>query len=72
MNISVSEIVAESNVSWKDAIQKAVNEASRSIPNVTGVEVYNLTADVVNGKVVDYKANIKLAYVDDGNRGEVL
>ena len=72
MNINVTELVAESSVSWKDAIQRAVNEASKTIPNVTGVEVYNLTADVENGRVVDFKANVKLAYVNDGSHGDLL
>ncbi len=65
MNINLLDVVAESNVSWGDAIQKAVDDASKSVPNITGVEVYNLTADVENGCIVDYKANVKMAYVDN-------
>ncbi len=62
MHVKVVELVGESQTSWKDAVQRAVNEASRDIPNITGVEIYNLTADVVNGQLTDYKANVKIAY----------
>jgi hypothetical protein len=65
MNINLLDVVAESNVSWGDAVQKAVEDASRTVSNITGVEVYNLTADVENGHIVDYKANVKMAYVDN-------
>ncbi|MEW6621630.1 MAG: dodecin family protein [Bacillota bacterium] len=62
MHVKVIELVGESHSSWKDAVQQAVNEASREVPNITGVEIYNLTADVVNGQLTDYKANVKIAY----------
>lgn len=62
MHVKVVELVGESHSGWKDAVQQAVNEASREIPNITGVEIYNLTADVVNGQLTDYKANVKIAY----------
>jgi len=62
LHVKVVELVGESHTSWKDAVQQAVNEASRDIPNITGVEIYNLTADVVNGQLTDYKANVKIAY----------
>ncbi len=62
MHVKVVELVGESHSGWKDAVQQAVNEASREVPNITGVEIYNLTADVVNGQLTDYKANVKIAY----------
>ena len=60
--VKVVELVGESNKSWDDAVQNAVHEASRTIENVSGVEVYNFTADVEDGKIVDYKANVKIAF----------
>jgi len=66
MYVKVVELVGESPYNWKDAVQAAVNEASRTIPNITGVEIYNLTANVTNGRLNEYKANVKIAYADDG------
>ncbi len=63
--VKVVELVGESNKSWQDAAVNAVEEASRSIQHITGVEVYNWTADVVDGKIHDYKANVKVAFAVD-------
>jgi hypothetical protein len=41
-----------------------VKEASREVRNITGVEVYNLTAGVESGRITEYKANVKIAYTD--------
>ncbi len=60
--VKVLELVGESKQSFEDAIENAVAEASRNVSNITGVEVYNFTGDVQDGKIVDYKANVKVAY----------
>lgn len=64
MHVKVLELVGESPNSWKEAVQIAVQEAARTIPNITGVEIYNLTANVQGGKVAEYKANVKIAYAE--------
>ncbi len=58
----VIELVGESNVGWEDAVRNAISDASKTVDNITGVEVYNLTANVHEGKIRDYKANVKLAF----------
>ncbi|MDK2820048.1 MAG: dodecin [Clostridia bacterium] len=65
MHAKVVELVGESERNWRDAIQQAVTEASREIDNITGVEIYNLTANVQNGKLVNYRANVKIAYANN-------
>ncbi|MHB8171438.1 MAG: dodecin family protein [Thermincolia bacterium] len=65
MFVKVVELVGESSSSWKDAVQRAIGEASHSVENITGVEVMNLTANVEHGKLIEYKANVKIAYTDD-------
>ncbi len=64
MYVKVVEVIGESNTGWKNAVQNAVKDAAKRFNNITGVEVYNLTADVVNGDLVDYKANVKIAYTE--------
>lgn len=64
--VKVVELVADSPDGWKDAIDKAVRKASETIHNISGVEIKNLTAAVENGRVVEYKADLHLAFrVDD-------
>ena len=64
--VKVMELVGESAKDWQDAVQNAVKEAARSIPNISGVEVTNWTASVQGGRVVEYKADVKVAYPSDG------
>lgn len=66
--VKVLELVGESKRDWHEAVNNAVEEAARTVDNISGVEVYNLTANVENGKVSEYKANVKIAFVVDGNR----
>jgi len=69
--VKVLELVGQSQTDWHDAVRNAVAEAAKTVDNITGVEVYNLTANVVDGKVSEYKANVKVAFVVDNNRRKV-
>ncbi len=62
--VKVTELIGESTHNWNDAVQNAVKQAARDIPNITGVEVYNLTCGVRDGQLTEYKANVKVAYKD--------
>lgn len=64
MQVRVAEYVGESKKDWQDAVTTAVAEASKTLKNITGVEVYNFTADCVDNKVIEYKANIGIAYTE--------
>ncbi|CFX51704.1 Dodecin [Syntrophomonas zehnderi OL-4] len=64
MQIKVAEIVGESKKDWDDAVRIAVREASRDLGNITGVEVYNWTADCQNDQIIEYKATVKIAYTN--------
>lgn len=66
--VKVTELVGQSKQSWQDAVANAVREAAKTVRNITGVEVYNMTADVSNGEIVEYKANVKIAFAVDPNR----
>lgn len=63
MHVKVAELVGESPNSWRDAVQAAVSEAAQALGNITGVEVINLTANVENGQIKEFKANVKVAYL---------
>jgi len=66
--VKVLELVGESKQSWQDAANQAVMEAARTVDNITGLEVSNWTANVDNGQITSYKANVRVAFVVDGNR----
>jgi flavin-binding protein dodecin len=63
--VKVLEMVGESHSGWRDAVQSAVREASKKVDKITGVDVQNFTANVHDGDLVEYKANVKIAYTDE-------
>ena len=60
--IKVVEVIGISKKSFDDAVGQAVKKASQSIKGITGVEVIKHSAKVQGGKIVQYKANVKLAF----------
>ena len=65
--IKVVELDSESQTSWEDAVKKAVQEASKTVRNISGVEVLNWTGDVdEEGNIVDYKADVQIAFRVEG------
>ncbi|HHY76429.1 MAG TPA: dodecin domain-containing protein [Firmicutes bacterium] len=63
--VKVLELVGTSNKDWNDAVNQAVKEAAPRIPNMVGVEVLNWTASVKDGAIAEYRADVKIAYVDE-------
>ena len=58
----VIELVGVSKTGWEDAALNAVKEASKTLDNITGVEVIRYNGVVKDGKVTDYKAVVKIAF----------
>jgi flavin-binding protein dodecin len=66
--VKVVELVGESTTGWEDAVQSAVREACKTIRNISGVHVKNMTGTVdSNGNIVEYKANVELAFAVEGS-----
>ena len=68
--VKVLELVGESKNSWQEAAANAVKEAARTVDHITGVEVLNWTANVEQGDIREYKANVKVAFAVDPNRAK--
>lgn len=65
--VKITELVGSSSESFSDAVRRAAKVASRSIRNITGVEVISSTADVGDdGEITLYKVNVKIAFVVEG------
>jgi flavin-binding protein dodecin len=60
--VKVIEVIGISQDGFEAAVDNAVAKAAESISGITGVEVQNLSARVSEGKVVQYRANVKLAF----------
>ena len=60
--IKIIELIGTSTKSWEDAANNAIKEAAETINDITGLEVLNQTARIENGKIVEYRANVKAAF----------
>jgi dodecin len=62
MVAKVVELVGSSPRNWTEAVNNVVREADKSIEEITGVEVTNFTANIENGTITEYKANVHIAF----------
>lgn len=59
-----------SDISWKDAINKTIIEASKSIDYISSVTVLEQKAKIDGNKIVEYYATIDLSFNIDDTRKE--
>ena len=60
--LKVIEILANSTKSWEDATNEAVKEASKTVNNITSVYIQDFSTTVKNGKVDEYRVNVKITF----------
>lgn len=63
MVVKIIEILGVSPKSFEDAISQGVSRASKTVKNITGVDVLAQTAEVKNGKITEFRVDMKLAFV---------
>ncbi len=61
--VKVIEVLAQSNKSWEDAATNAVKEASKSIKNIKGINITNMSAKVSGKKITKYRINAKISFL---------
>ncbi len=58
----VIELVGTSPESWEKAAAKAIETASKSLQNLRIAEVVELDMQLENGKVLSYRARVKISF----------
>jgi len=66
--IKVIELIGTSSKNWEDAANNAVKEAQETIKGITGLEVVAQTAKVEGRGIVEYRTNVKVAFMVEDNR----
>jgi dodecin len=70
--VKVIELVGSSERSFSDAVRHAVKVASKSIRNITAVDVLSSSAEVDRfGEIAAYKVTCRLSFVIDRGRVDV-
>lgn len=57
------KITGYSTVSWKDAIVKSIEEASKTLDNLTSIEVLKQRANITNNKISEYLVDLDIAFL---------
>ena len=59
---NVIELVGSSSTGWEDAVKNAMDTASKALTNLRIAEVKDLDAMVAGGKIVQYRATVRLSF----------
>ena len=60
--VKVIELIATSAQGFDDAIAKGVATAAQSLRHVSGADVKHMTVAVRNGKITQYRVDLKVAF----------
>ena len=60
--LKVIEVLANSSESWEEATKNALEQASKSEKNIRSVYINELCASVKDGKIDDYRVNVKITF----------
>lgn len=63
--LKIIELMGSSPNSWQEAAGNALTEATKTVKNITGLELLNTNAKVKDGKITEYRAQVKIAFVVD-------
>ena len=61
-------ITGISNISWKDATLKAINEVSKTIDYISDIKILEQRANILNNQITEYFVDIDLSFTVDENR----
>ncbi|MGH8567860.1 MAG: dodecin family protein [Gammaproteobacteria bacterium] len=64
--LKVVEILAQSEKSWEDAAQLAVQEAAKTVRNIKSIYIQEMEATVENDRITYYRVNVKISFAIEG------
>jgi len=60
--LKVIEILGNSTVSFEDAVQNVINEASKSVRNIKSVYIQDMSVAVSNNQITEYRVDAKVTF----------
>ena len=60
--VKIVEILGESNEGWTQAADNAVQQASKTIENISGIKVLDMSANIEEGEIKEYKTTLEVAF----------
>lgn len=59
----VTTIIAASESSFQDAIEKGLSRANKTLRNVTGAEVVSQKVKIDGGRIIEYRATLNVTFI---------
>ena len=59
----VTEVIASSHISFEKAMEEGISRANQTLKNVKGAWIDQQKVVVENGKIVEYRVNLKITFV---------
>jgi flavin-binding protein dodecin len=59
----ITEITADSDKSFKDAIERGIKRATKTLKNVTGAWIQDQEVVVENDAIVAYRVRLKVTFI---------
>jgi dodecin len=63
----IVELVGTSPTSWEEAAKQVIETSTKSLRDLRIAEVDKLDVRIENGKIVEYRARMKLSFKFEGN-----
>ena len=60
--IKTIDLVGVSGKSWRDAAVQALDEASKTIRGISGMEVLETSCNVEDGKITEYLTHVRIKF----------
>ena len=61
--LKVIEVLAQSDKSWENAAQNAIDEASKSLRGIRSLYIKEMEVTVEDGKISQYRINGKISFL---------
>jgi dodecin len=64
--LKVIEVLSQSDKSWEDAAQNAVNDAAKNVRGIKSIYIKEFEATVENNKITQFRINAKISFMVEG------
>lgn len=61
--VKVIELMSESEKSWEDAAQLAIDKAAKTLDDVKSIYIQEMEAKVKGNKIIAYRINAKISFL---------
>jgi flavin-binding protein dodecin len=67
--LKVIELMGTSPNNWEEAAKNAIDKAAETLRGISGADVIGQNVVVKDGKVVEYRVDLKVAFMVEGDVG---